>query len=88
MRLAIIALVLLVGLTVANIMVYQREMRGLQSSYSGATGPVGAVVGAAVAQDATRNAARDAWLRQVAAFALTGVLWFSIARTRAKPVRG
>ncbi len=85
MRLAIIALLLFAGLTAANVFVYQREIRGLQNPYTRPT-VAGAVVGAAVAQDASVGATRNAWLREAGALALTGVLWFSIARSGAKPV--
>jgi len=80
MRLAIIALILFAGLTVANVVVYRREMAGLQNPYAVPTTAVGAVVGSAVAHDAAQTALRNVWLREAGALALVGVLWMAIAR--------
>jgi hypothetical protein len=80
MRLAVIAFILFAGLTAGNVVVYKREMAGLRDPYAGATAPVAAIVGSAVAQDVSRTALRNAWLREAGALVLVGVLWWTIAR--------
>jgi len=85
MRLAAIAVVLFAGLTIGNIVVYQREMAGLQNPYTAPTTPVGAVVGSAIAQDASQVAIRNAWLREAGAVVLVAGLWLVIARAGQKP---
>jgi hypothetical protein len=85
MRLALIALVLFAGLTAGNVVIYQREMAGIQNPYTAPTTPVGAAIGSAVAQDASRAALRNAWLREGGAAVLVGVLWLTIARAGRRP---
>lgn len=80
MRLAVIALILFAGLTAGNVIVYRREMAGLQNPYAVPTTVVGAVIGSAVARDAAQTALRNAWLREGGALVLAGVLWAAIVR--------
>lgn len=87
MRLAVIAFILFAGLTVGNVIVYGREMAGLQNPYAVPSTAVGAMVGAAVAHDAAQAALRNAWLREAGALVVVGVLWWAIGRTTVETSR-
>lgn len=87
MRLAVIAFILFAGLTVGNVIVYQREMAGLQNPYAVPSTAVGGIVGTAVAHDAAQTALRNAWLREAGALIVVGVLWWAIGRTTVETSR-
>ncbi|HEY8314584.1 MAG TPA: hypothetical protein VIG51_10490 [Candidatus Baltobacteraceae bacterium] len=83
MRLALIALILFLGLTLANVTLYKRDMRNIQNPYHAKpVTAIGALASAATG-DRPENRARTAFVwREIGALVLTGALWGFIAASR------